>query len=72
MLQQSTTVCKIRSNAASIGGYKAFNVSHLSLIGIQSFAVAANFTVEVPELLCQLHGLMGAESVALIVSELIL
>lgn len=44
--------------------------SHLSLIGIQSFAVAANFTVKVPKLLCQAHRLMAARSFGLIFSEL--
>jgi len=49
-----------------------FDVSHLSLIGTQSLAVAANLTIEVPQLLCQLDSLMGAESFALIFPKLLL
>lgn len=45
---------------------------YLSLICIQSFAVAANLTVKVAQLLCQPHGLMGARPFSLILPELFL
>lgn len=48
------------------------SVNYLSLICLQSFAVAAHFTVEVPQLLCKPHSLMGAQSVGLIPAKLFL
>lgn len=48
------------------------DASHLSLISFQSFAVAANFTAEIPKLLCQLDSLMGAGFFALIFPQLFL
>lgn len=45
---------------------------YLSLICIQGFAVAANLTLKVPQLLCQAHSLMGAKSFALILPQLFL
>lgn len=43
---------------------------YLSLVSVQSIAVAADFTGKVPELLRQPHGLMGAESLGLVLSQL--
>lgn len=47
-------------------------VFYLGLICIQSFTVAAHFTVEVSYLFCQLHSLMGTEFSALVLTQLFL
>lgn len=52
-----------------VSRFKKKKVHYLSLIRLQSLAVAAHFTVEVAQLLCKPHAVMGA---GLIPAQLVL
>lgn len=49
------------SKSHPIRGHRVFaNVHYLRLIRLQGLAVAAHFTIEVAQLLCERHAVMGA------------